>query len=497
MAQYRNAVMTQNGAALLNKAQAGLCKIKFTRMSTGDGQYSESEKGIEELRKITSLKSHKQSFAFDSIKYQDDTSVELKASITNHDDTQTLSAGYYIREIAVFAQEDDKSDTEVLYSIAVADVADFLPTYNGNNPILIIQKYYVTVDESRSAITVPSHYGEDLDAVKEDLEKEWKEYAKNIDEEMKKRPEKDGKADEMTVTFTEAANRENIVTGEKNSTLMGKIKKWLADLAAAAFMQVVTSYSDLMAGTALDDYLIGAAAAKEGFTELNGKLIASDNVPFRFGVNSNGEYGYIITNPAGADTVIPFSSEASYAAALYNALKPSGLVNANMTFNQLIAVVASQNPATYSLIRSGWTVGTAGGAITPSASSNGSAVTLKIASQTGMSSYVYYTSPAINLSSFKTLTLQGSSYKVTGNPYGSDDYRPKVKLLNASGVEVTTLYAHPNYDKEKTTYTINTSYNCSSLSGNHYLRLQLFSYSATDSTNVGGYITLTKALFST
>ena len=234
-----------------------------------------------------------------------------------------------------------------------------------------------------------------------------------------------------------------------------------------------------------------------GFASVNGKLIASDNVPFRFGVNSNGEYGYIITNPAGADTVIPFSSEASYAAALYNALKPSGLVNANMTFNQLIAVVASQNPATYSLIRSGWTVGTAGGAITPSASSNGSAVTLKIASQTGMNSYVYYTSPAINLSSFKTLTLQGSSYKVTGNPYGSDDYRPKVKLLNASGVEVTTLYAHPNYDKEKTTYTINTSYNCSSLSGNYYLRLQMFSYSSTDSTNVGGYITLTKALFST
>lgn len=232
-------------------------------------------------------------------------------------------------------------------------------------------------------------------------------------------------------------------------------------------------------------------------SRLNGKLIASDNVPFRFGVNSNGEYGYIITNPAGADTVIPFSNEASYAASLYNALKPSGLVNANMTFSQLIAVVASQNPTTYSLIRSGWTVGTAGGAITPSASSNGSAVTLKIASQTGMSSYAYYTSPAINLSSFKTLTLQGSSYKVTGNPYGSDDYRPKVKLLNASGAEVATLYAHPNYDRDKTTYTINTSYNCSSLSGNYYLRLQLFSYSTSDSSNVGGYITLTKALFST
>lgn len=273
MAQYRNAVMTQNGAALLNKAQAGLCKIKFTRISTGDGEYSESEKGIEELRKITSLKSHKQSFMFDSIKYLNDTSVELKASITNHDDTQTLSAGYYIREIAVFAQEDDENDTEVLYSIAVANVADFLPPYNGNNPTLIIQKYYATVDGSRSAITIPSHYGEDLDVVKQDLEKEWKEYAENIDEEMKKRPEKDGKADEMTVTFTEAASRENIVTGENTSTLMSKIKKWLADLAAAAFMQVITSYADLMAGTALDNYLVGAAAVKEGLTEVNSKLL--------------------------------------------------------------------------------------------------------------------------------------------------------------------------------------------------------------------------------
>lgn len=239
------------------------------------------------------------------------------------------------------------------------------------------------------------------------------------------------------IAFTDSETRENIVSGEKVSTVFGKIKKFFTDLTAPAFAQMITTKEDLLA-TKVTGYVPDAKAVADAYTELNGKLIASDNVPFRFGVNSNGEYGYIITNPAGADTVIPFSSEASYAAALYNALKPSGLVNANMTFNQLIAVVASQNPATYSLIRSGWTVDTAGGAITPSASSNGSAVTLKIASQTGMSSYVYYTSPAINLSSFKTLTLQGSSYKVTGNPYGSDDYRPKVKLLNASGVEVTT-----------------------------------------------------------
>ena len=85
----------------------------------------------------------------------------------------------------------------------------------------------------------------------------------------------DGDGSGLTVGFTEAAARENIASGENTGTLMGKIKKWLADLAAAAFMQVITSYADLMAGTALDNYLIGAAAAKEGFTELNGKLVTT------------------------------------------------------------------------------------------------------------------------------------------------------------------------------------------------------------------------------
>lgn len=38
----------------------------------------------------------------------------------------------------------------------------------------------------------------------------------------------------------------------------------------------------------------------------NSNLIASDNTTFRFGVNENGEYGYIVTDSEGADTVIPF-----------------------------------------------------------------------------------------------------------------------------------------------------------------------------------------------
>ena len=35
-------------------------------------------------------------------------------------------------------------------------------------------------------------------------------------------------------------------------------------------------------------------------------LSASDGTTFRFAVNDEGEYGYILTDEEGADTVIPF-----------------------------------------------------------------------------------------------------------------------------------------------------------------------------------------------
>ena len=42
---------------------------------------------------------------------------------------------------------------------------------------------------------------------------------------------------------------------------------------------------------------------------LNNNLTASDSTPFRFGVNENGEYGYIVTDSEGADSVVPFSGK--------------------------------------------------------------------------------------------------------------------------------------------------------------------------------------------
>lgn len=74
------------------------------------------------------------------------------------------------------------------------------------------------------------------------------------------------------ITFTEAETRANIDTGESVKTVFGRVKKWFDDLAAAAFMQVITSYADLMAGTSITNYLVNAKAVQDGFSEVNSNL---------------------------------------------------------------------------------------------------------------------------------------------------------------------------------------------------------------------------------
>lgn len=78
-------------------------------------------------------------------------------------------------------------------------------------------------------------------------------------------------ADDMTVAFTQAASRDNIATGEKMNTIMGKIKKWFADMTVAAFAQVITSNTDLMALTK-SGYLADALAVKNQFSEIDSNL---------------------------------------------------------------------------------------------------------------------------------------------------------------------------------------------------------------------------------
>lgn len=96
-----------------------------------------------------------------------------------------------------------------------------------------------------------------------------------IEADLAKKLDKTGNSGDNVVEFTQTSSRQNIMTGDTHKTMFGKIKKWLADLAAAAFMQTITSYSDLMAGTAIADYLVNAKAVQDGFNTVNGKLANS------------------------------------------------------------------------------------------------------------------------------------------------------------------------------------------------------------------------------
>ncbi len=75
-----------------------------------------------------------------------------------------------------------------------------------------------------------------------------------------------------TVTFTQASSRTNIASGEKLSTLFGKISKWLADLKTVAF---TGSYNDLS-----NKPTIPTAASQVGAVpttrKVNGKALSAD-----------------------------------------------------------------------------------------------------------------------------------------------------------------------------------------------------------------------------
>lgn len=116
-----------------------------------------------------------------------------------------------------------------------------------------------------------------------------------------------------TPTFTTATSRTNINSGESQSIIMGKIKKWLADLGTAAFCSVVNNLTTTAEGSVLDarqgknlsDALtklntlmgstdisaIGGGTLTGAISELNSKAFSIINLSKEF-TSTNGNYAY-------------------------------------------------------------------------------------------------------------------------------------------------------------------------------------------------------------
>lgn len=123
MGAFKSAVITKKGQALLAKVVAGTAKFNFTNIKTSETTISG------DLASKTGIGTVKQSVAVASVIRQNDSNVKVSASFSN----ANLGAGYYVRNIGLYAT--DPQEGEILYSISVADettaTADWMPPFNG------------------------------------------------------------------------------------------------------------------------------------------------------------------------------------------------------------------------------------------------------------------------------------------------------------------------------------------------------------------------------
>mgnify|MGYP004566767181 FL=1 len=147
---WNQSKLTKAGKALLAKAQAGQTSIQITKVQTGSGSYSSGEN----LEDRTALKTPKQTFPIQSKSISEaDNTLILKIAITNKSETETLSTGYDITELGIFAKDPQKG--EILYSIATASTSDYMPAYNGVISSVINLSYYLEVANAAS-VTINS-----------------------------------------------------------------------------------------------------------------------------------------------------------------------------------------------------------------------------------------------------------------------------------------------------------------------------------------------------
>ena len=209
---FIQAVMTVYGEQLYAKALAGKCNPEYVCIAVGNGQYEESEREKEYLKRQTCLKSEKNRYIFSDGKTSPDNQVYLEAIITNYDQktkTSLITEGYHINEIGIYAKESGQPDgEEKLVSICITanptGNGDYMPEYNGTETT-ITQGYYINVADAENVII---------------------DLMKNTE----------------IVPFEVPIKREELKSGETLSILFGKVKRWLSDLKKIAF---TGDYADL------------------------------------------------------------------------------------------------------------------------------------------------------------------------------------------------------------------------------------------------------------
>lgn len=175
---------------------------------------------------------------------------------------------------------------------------------------------------------------------------------------------------------------------------------------------------------------------------------------------------------------------------LYEALQYSGLVTEDMTYNEMVEVLAEAFGEKFSLIREGWTFSTNATEYdcTIIADDEQVSVTVNSFSPVNTNITMYLRSPEFYIEHFKYLDLMGSTFRTTGNTQAY--YDPKISLVSAETGAKVTLHQHSiSSYSTNTLRPIDKTVSVESLTGRYYVEYYLGLYTGERNTR----ITLTKA----
>lgn len=213
MAEFYEAVTTDAGLALSADLLVGE-QMVFTKLVTGSGVYDEQDMKRPRLQKAWQIKEPRQQFDFSRIEKVTENCILLKTLISN----ATLTEGYRMTEIGIYAKKQGDEGEGILYSISVAKEPDFFPRYNGLAAVEIIEEYYITVSDAAEVLL---QAGSGAAVLAEDLEKLKKELEERLKQEIEELQRKIDEAEDPFVQMTETT----YIPPEKRSkgTLYGLI----------------------------------------------------------------------------------------------------------------------------------------------------------------------------------------------------------------------------------------------------------------------------------
>ena len=141
MSMARSTQLTYKGLELLARGQLGK-EINFTRVIMGDGEIGEAQ----DIRQLEGLVAPKLELPIKSINITGVGTVVMEAELKNNN----LSAGFFAKEVGIFAKEGDDGD-EILYAYRnTADDSEYIPAGGGSEVWNLLYDIVTVVDQAEN-----------------------------------------------------------------------------------------------------------------------------------------------------------------------------------------------------------------------------------------------------------------------------------------------------------------------------------------------------------